>query len=142
MGFAFMNGMKAWAFLSCPVFARSTSLVIITSVIFMMAMATEALTSSRDLLHLCRRYFVLLFKRCRKFDEKGSSRSMKQRSLFMLSAVMGSITLFYTVWSYAHVVEFFNYGGLPFHEKFEKSGIFSPAFFKAFFKKKKSITGM
>ena len=134
-----MNGLKAWSFLSCPVFARSTSLVILTSVIFMMAMITEALTSSRDLFHLCQRYFGLLFKRCQKFDEKGYSRSMKQRSLFILSAVMGTLTLFYIIWSYAHVVEFFNYGGLAFHEKFDKISIFSPAYFKAFFKKNKSI---
>ena len=139
LGFALMNGLKAWAFLSCPVFSRSTFLVIGTSVLFMMAMVTEALTSSRDLLHLCQRYFSLLLKRCQRLDEKGNSRTFKQRSLFIASGAMGVVTVLYTIWSYAHVIEFFIYGGLPFHEKFKNITFLSPAYFKALLLRKKTI---
>ena len=44
----------------------------------------------------------------------------KERVLFVLAGCIGAITLVYTGWAYAHVIEYFMFNGLPWEEKVQK----------------------
>ena len=128
LGFAMMCGLRAWCFLSCPVFSRVSIGIIITSICFMAAMMTEALTTSSSLAHLGTRYLGLLVRRCRGetmhlnaiYNHEGGKAPWKERAYFILSVVVAFLTAVYTTWAYSHVVEYFVYNGLPFHEKVKK----------------------
>ena len=112
----------------------------------MAALMSEALTTSKDLVHLSKRYTSLLWARCigqeadtirarvniDETDESPSTEAqdcgrtsiiitpLRKRILFVASAIVGAITLFYTAWAYAHVIEFFVFNGLPWEEKVKK----------------------
>lgn len=138
LGFAIMCGLRAWCFLSCPAFSRVSIGIITTSTFLMAAMMTEALTTSRDLMHLCQRYASLLWRRCMGQPKGGGSEEVvaadgnsakkknfftapwKERVLFVLAGCIGAITLVYTGWAYAHVIEYFMFNGLPWEEKVQK----------------------
>jgi hypothetical protein len=146
LGFAVMCGLRAWCFLSCPVFSRVSIGIITTAIFLMVALMTEALTTSRDLVHLCQRYAFLIWVRCagrpnnnvndfevaeahRKLSSTnagGTGRSsnvtvsLKGRILFVAAAVVGVITMLYTAWAYTHVIEYFFFNGLPWEEKVKK----------------------
>ena len=131
LGFCIMAGLRAWCFLSCPVFSRVSIGIIATSIFLVLAMMTEALTTSRDLVHLSQRYASLIWRRmvglpkdAKEMVEGGKKSNFlapwKERVLFVTAGAIGAITLTYTAWAYAHVIEFFMFNGLPWEEKVKK----------------------
>ena len=114
-----MCGLRAWCFL-CPVFSRVSIGIITTAITLMAALMSEALTTSKDLVHLSKRYTSLLWARCigqeadtirarvniDETDESPSTEAqdcgrtsiiitpLRKRILFVASAIVGAITLF------------------------------------------------
>ena len=68
-----------------------------------LAVANDALSSSRDILHLYYRYFKGVYRKCLPSDTK----SLKKRTLFTAAAAMSFISPLYIVWSYKSVAHDF-----------------------------------
>ena len=71
--------------------------------VLILAVASDALNTSKDLLHLYMRYLRGIYEKCRP----SNTSSFKTRALFIAVAVMSFITPFYILWSYMHVAHYF-----------------------------------